>query len=338
LNINAQTKGQVRIGIVGCGHWGIKWIELFNGAGAYVKACCDIDEQRLKILAEKAPYLDLFKEYQKVLHNKDIDAVYIATPPPTHYEIAKEALLAKKHVLVEKPMTTRYKQGLELIKLAKEMNCVLMVGNTFIYNKAIQKVKDLISEIGSLRYIHIWMTDSVDMWEGKLIYNYANVLWDLGPHPISILHYLVGEEPMAVSATCFSLLPGETTHRLYDQVIVNLYFPQGVSATLYLNWLDYSRNRRIFISGEEGVLNCGDFTSRGKVGVGLEKFSLSKGWLKARQSEVYEIDVSETLEEECKHYLLCTENGWNPITDGEAGAAVVKVLEAAQRSLQRRNN
>jgi len=335
--MNKKIKSHKKIGIIGCGHWGVKWIKLFSRTGVYIKACCDIDRKRLEMLAKEVPYLNLFEDYTKILGDKDIDAVYIATPPPSHYRIARESLLAGKHVLVEKPLTTSYKEGLELVQLAKKVNRILMVGNSFIYNKAIQELKHLINsgEVGSLRYIHIWMTDSVDMWEGKLIYNYTNVLWDLGPHPVSILYYLIDKEALAVSATSSASLSDKTVNQIYDAITVNMYFPQGVAAALYLNWLDHSRNRRVLVAGKEGVLTCGDFTSRKKTEVGLKKFSLSGGWLKERESRIYQVDVSNTLEDESKHFIHCIMNGRKPITDGGAGAAVVKVLEAAQRSMDK---
>jgi len=334
LNIKGENKGRARIGIIGCGHWGIRWIRIFEDGGAKVKVCCDVDKERLRMVADKHPNVNLFEDYRDILADDDLDAVYVATPPPTHFEIAKESLLANKHVLVEKPMTTEYERGLELVKIAKEMECVLMVGDTYIYNRAINTMKHLIGigEIGSLRYIHSWMTNSIDMWPRRAIYNYTSVLWDLGPHQISILNYFVGRKPVAVSVTYPSPLQRGNVHKLYDTAIVNFRFPHEVTAMLYLNWLDYSRNRRIFVSGQEGVLDCEDISSRESTKICSRNFSL-EGRLRINDAKVYEVDVSDTLKNECKQFLSCVMNRSHPITNGEEGVAVVKVLEATQRSI-----
>jgi len=153
----------VRIGIVGCGHWGSKWIRIFSSLGAHVKALCDVDKGTLKVAASKALEATLFRSHQSMIARGGVEAVYIATPPPTHFQIAKDCLTAGKHVLLEKPMTLRSKQGLKLISLAEENGCILMVGDTFIYNRAVQELKRLVDEgeIGSLRHIRCWMTNSI---------------------------------------------------------------------------------------------------------------------------------------------------------------------------------
>lgn len=335
MNFDGETNGRVGIGIIGCGHWGFKWIKIFNETGAQVEACCDTNEEILRRVVNEAPGVNVFKEYQSMLNGDGVDAVYVATPPSTHYEIAKECLLAQKHVFVEKPITTSYEKGLELVKLAKEMDRILMVGNTYIYNKAVQELKRLISvgEIGSLRYVHSWMTNSIDMWTGKEICNYADVLWDLGPHQISITRYLVGEEPSAVSATCPRPMLNETAHRLNDAAIVNLHFKNEILATIYLNWLDYSKNRRIFVAGQEGLLNCEDISNHHNTKISINKFFHSKDHSKTNEAIVYEVNISDTLKNECQHFLSCIRSKSAPITDGEDGVSVVKILEAAQKSI-----
>jgi len=328
----------MRIGIVGCGHWGAKWIRIFSGLGARVKALCDVDERRLMVAASKAPGATLFRSHHSMIAMGEVEAIYVSTPPPTHFQIAKDCLTAGKHVLVEKPMTMSLEQGVELMSLAEENDRILMVGNTFMYNRAVRELRSLVDkgEIGLLRHIRSCMTDSVDMWARKIVSNYVDVLWDLGPHPISIALFLVNQEPSTISVTCAPPLLGKASRQPpYDVAVMNLHFPSGLSAVIYLNWFNYSKDRRITLFGDEGVLSCEDPSSRGSTRIHLERLSLESTTVKSLNTRVWKVDTSDTLERECSHFLRCVRERLTPLTGGKEGLAVVRVLEAGHRSMMK---
>jgi len=323
----------VNLAVIGCGHWGTRWIKIFSSLGASVKVCCDSDEERLKIAGEIAPYATLATDYREVIDRNDIEATYVATPPPSHYDVAKDLLLSGKHVLVEKPLSTSYEKGVELVKLAKEKNRVLMVGNTYLFNEAIWKLRELVESgtIGKLRHIHLWMTNSLDMWIGKDVYNYADVVWDLGPHPISIIAYVVKEWPCDITAFASKPLPQFNSN--LDTITVGLHFSSGVTAKLYLNWLDYRRDRRILIIGEHGMIWCDDFSNKDCINVHMQQFDFVKGHINLGGHEVFQIDVRDTLIHEARQFVNCICANSSPISDGENGAQIVAVIEAIQQSI-----
>ncbi|MCW3999789.1 MAG: Gfo/Idh/MocA family oxidoreductase [Candidatus Bathyarchaeota archaeon] len=331
---STKTNNRLGVGLIGLGHWGFKWLRIFDECGARVKACCDIDSNILKKVVDGDPSIAVFNSYQDLLKTEGIDAVYIATPPVTHYKIAKECLYSEKHVFVEKPITTSYMQGIDLVKASEETNRLIMVGDTYIYNEAIRKAKKILAdgEIGKLRYIQSWMTNSVDMWAGKQIGNYSDVLWDLGPHQISIARYLTGTEPLTVSAVCPYLLQDEITHKLNDATIINLRFPHDVLVTISLNWFDHSRNRRVFISGDEGIINIDDISSKDSTKITVSKIGYKNKEI-VFQNQGYDISTNNTLTNECAHFISCIRNNFIPITNGEKGVSTVRVLEAAQNSV-----
>lgn len=322
----------MNLAIIGCGHWGTRWIRTFESAGASVKICCDIDERALKSARDFTPDAILTTSYESILSSREVEAVYIATPPSTHYEIAKKCLLADKHVHVEKPMVTNYGNGLELMKLAEERDRILMVGNTYLYNKAIRKIKALSENglIGGLKHICLWMTNSLDMWIGKDIRDYDDVVWDLSPHPISMVNYIVGEWPSGVMVSHYDSLHGVDG---VESVSANLYFNSGVNVALNLNWLDCKRNRKIFILGEKGAVWCEEFSNRDFITVYMRRLNFSKGYIELGQTKSYRIDVRDTLLNEAKHFLQCISSNSTPITDGMNGVYVVAVIEAIHRSI-----
>jgi len=201
-----------------------------------------------------------------------------------------------------------------------------------LYNKAIQKIKTLLEDgsIGRLRYVHLWMTDSLDMWIGKDIRSYDDVVWDLSPHPISIANYIIEEWPSRVFVPDYDSLSQIGN---IDAVCANLYFSSGVNVTLYLNWLDYERNRRILLLGDKGAVQCGDFSDKDFVTVHVRRFDFSEGRVKLEETESFKIDVSDTLLNEAKHFIHCVSKSSAPISDGFNGVGIVAVIEAVHRSI-----
>jgi len=328
---------RTKMGTVGCGLWGSRWLKIFRDSGAEVVAVCDTDEKRLQEAISKAPAATPFANLQSMLGRNEIEAIYIATPLPTHFQIAKDCLMAGKHVLVEKPMTVNSEQGLELIRLATEKGLVLMVGHSYIYNRAVKESKGLIDkgEVGSLVYIHCSLTHSVETWSGKTADSYMDVLWDLGPHTISIVSYLAGQEPLTISVACAPPLLSSSYGPLYNLAVADLRFPDESLATITLNWFDYSEDRGITLLGNKGVLHCEDLSSRVNTKICLKKFSLEGGAIGNVEAKVWQLDVSNTLENECRHFLGCVREGLIPLTGGQQGLAVVKALEAGQRSMMK---
>ncbi len=323
----------MNLAVIGCGHWGMRWIDIFESIGATIKVCCDIDERALERAGKSAPHSTLTKNYKTILDREDIEAAYIATPPSTHYEIASDCLLAGKHILVEKPITADYKHAWQLTKLAERRDRTLMVGNTYLYNEAIQTIKYLANShaIGKLRYMRLCMTDSLDMWVGKNIRDYADVIWDLSPHPISIASYIIGEWPSRVIA--LSGTPSSEFGGSRDVVSTSLCFPGGATAILYLDWLDHIRDRRIVLIGAEGAMWCEDLSNKESLTLHIRRFSFSRAVIQLYPMESCEIDVRNTLVNEARHFLSCASNSRVPISDGANGAMIVAIIESIHESI-----
>jgi predicted dehydrogenase len=275
-------------------------------------------------------------DYREILTDLTTNAVAIATPAQTHYVLAKEAFLAGKHVLVEKPLAMSSAQAEELVALATQQGKVLMVGHTFEYNPAVHKIKELIAsgQIGDIYYIY---STRVNL---GLVQRDLNALWSIAPHDISILIYLLESMPLEVSARGASYL----NKNVEDVVFVNLLFPRGVVAQVHGSWLDPSKVRRMTVVGSQKMVIYDDVDDEGKIKV-YDKGVYKKGdpifgefQYKVHSGDIYipKIDMTEPLRNECAHFIECIQEGKKPLTDGENGLRVVRVLEAAQKSLENR--
>jgi len=275
-------------------------------------------------------YLDLL--------DSQIDAVAIATPPRTHHQIAKDALLHDKHALVEKPLAMSSSEAEELIDIAQQHDKVLMVGHTFEYNPAVWKIKDLIStgEIGEVYYVY---SNRVNL--GR-VQSDINALWSIAPHDISILLYLLETLPVEVSARGASYLNQDVE----DVVFVTLAFPHNIMAHIQASWLDPSKVRQMTIVGSKKMIVYDDVASEGKIRI-YDKGVYRKGediygefQYKLHSGDIHipKIDMSEPLRNECAHFIECIREGKRPRTDGKSGLRVVRVLEAADHSLRSGGN
>ncbi|MGQ9626219.1 MAG: Gfo/Idh/MocA family protein [Anaerolineae bacterium] len=325
---------KVKVAVVGCGYWGPNLARNFHQLStAELKACCDLDCEKLKQMGELYPWASLTDDYSKILASPDIEAVALATPARTHYELARQALLAGKHILVEKPLAMNAAQAEELIALAQKQSLVLMVGHTFEYNPAVLKIKELIASghIGRIYYIY-----STRVNLGR-VQSDVNALWSIAPHDISILLYILGEMPRKVSAWGANYL----SDRVEDVVFVNLDFPGGVLGHVHASWLDPSKVRCMTIVGSEKMIVYDDVASEGRVKIydkGIYRKSASsygEFQYKVHAGDIHipRIDMSEPLRNECAHFIECVREGKRPRTDGYSGLRVVRVLEAAQASL-----
>lgn len=329
---------EISVGVIGCGYWGPNLVRNFNeNRHTALAAVCDLSRDRLEQIKFKYPHAATSTDYRRIIKDPSIDAVAVATPVFTHYKIVMEALDAGKHVLVEKPLTATVKEAEKLVSRAQQKALVLLVDHTFIYTGAIRHIKKLVhaGELGSVYYF-----DSVRINLG-LFQHDVNVIWDLAPHDLSIMDYLIEERPVSVVATGASHTPGG----LADVAYVTIAFKGSLIAHFHVNWMSPVKIRKIIIGGSKKMAVFDDLDPAEKVKIYDKGISLSRPTETAiHQSLVqYRIgdmhapahDNREALSTEIEHFASCIKNGSTPITDGEAGLRVVRILEAADRSLKK---
>ncbi len=323
------------VAIVGCGYWGPNLIRNFTACPTTrVAMLCDRDLARLHKCGAACPSAQLVQDFEKVLGNSDVAAVAIATPAATHAPLAKAALQAGKHVLLEKPMTLSVREAEELVRLAESRKLTLMVDHTYIYSPAIDKIKSLIDsgELGDIYYV-----DSVRINLG-LFQNDINVLWDLAPHDLSIVDYVLGRLPKSVSAmgTC------HTGADLEDVGYLNLDYGENLLASFHLNWLSPVKIRHLIIGGSKKGLVYNDLNPWEPIkiydrGITVNEAEARRGVLISyRTGDIWspQLEAGEPLQSLVSHFAHCIRTGQKPRTDGNAGLRVVRILEAAQRSIK----
>jgi predicted dehydrogenase len=326
----------IRVGVIGYGYWGPNIVRNLQGLGsAQVVAVCDRIPEAQKRAKHAYPSVEVTSDATEILRSPGIDAVAIITPVWTHFELAKAALENGKHVFVEKPFTSNSDQAEALIELAQKRDLKIMVDYTFLFTGAVKKIRQLIDqgELGDLYYY-----DSMRVNLG-LFQHDINVIWDLAPHDLSIMDYLIQNEPEAVVAT------GETHLNAHaDVAFITVYFPHNTIAHINVNWLSPVKIRTTLIGGEKKMLVWNDLEADEKVKV------YDKGVRIGSREGVYELLVSyrsgdmwapkieqtEALKAELGYFLDCIENNETPFNDGLAGLRVVKMLEAAGESLKLR--
>jgi predicted dehydrogenase len=327
----------INIGIIGYGYWGPNLVRNFAEIpGAQVKIVSDFKPELLAKVQTRYPSIQTTTNCQDIFNDPSIDAVVIATPVFTHFDLALAALQAGKHVMVEKPMTTNSEQALRLIEEAATRKLVLMVDHTFVYTGAVRKMHDLIAsnELGEIYYF-----DSVRVNLG-LFQNDVNVIWDLAVHDLSILNYVLPSQPYAVSATGISHIPGGTENIAY----MTLFFANNLIAHVNVNWLAPVKVRRTLIGGSQRMIVYDDLEPSEKIkiydkGITLNNNSESmyKMLVGYRTGDMWspKLDMTEALHTEGLHFINCIQQGERPITDGQAGLRVVRILEAATQSMKK---
>jgi predicted dehydrogenase len=323
------------VAAVGCGYWGPNVIRNLDALPGFELCCvCDANPERLKPVAARYPLARSTTDIQDIFGDPSIEAVYLSTPVSTHYELVKRALDSGKHVLVEKPLATTVQQAEDLARLAAAYGRTLMVGHTFVFSPPVRKVKELINAglVGPIYYVE---TTRVNL---GLFQKDVSVLWDLGPHDVSILTYWLGEVPIQVSARGRSF-HGET---LEDVVFLTLEFPSGILAQVQLSWLAPYKMRRTSIVGRQRMVVYDDLEPVEKVkvydrGVDRQPASFGEFQLTYRSGDILSpsLETTEPLYTECAHFLECIQTGREPDTSPRTGVDVVRVLEAAERSLRR---
>lgn len=323
------------IGVVGCGYWGPNLVRNFNDLPqAKVSALCDMDSKRLEHMHARFPNITQFTDFGEMLAKADLQAIVVATPVHTHFKLAKAALLAGKHVLVEKPMASSTAECDELVEIAEKNGLTLMVGHTFLYSEPIHRIAEIVSsgDIGEVVYIN---SQRLNL---GLFQKDINVAWDLAPHDISIILHLLGKLPESVNCQGNAhITPG-----IEDVTNMSLNFEGKQFATIQSSWLEPRKVRQMTIVGTRRMIVYDDLEPREKLRIydvrverpphydtfGQFHYSYHYG-----DSYIPHLDQEEPLKVLCQHFIDCIEKGNRPLSCGRRGAQLVRILEAASESL-----
>ena len=320
----AQTKRHVAV--VGAGYWGVNHVRNFYELGC-LGMVCDTSRPSLQRIAEKFPDVQFEEDFKSALVNDNIRGVVIATPAETHYQMARRALEAGKDVLVEKPLTLDVAEGEQLLTLARNRGGVVMVGHLLEYHPAVLRLRELIEsgEIGDLQYIY---SNRLNL--GK-VRREENILWSFAPHDIAIILRLVGEWPDRVAAAGGSYLQPS----IADVTVTNIEFPNGVRAHIFVSWLHPYKEQRLVVVGSKRMAVFDDVRKSDKLVVYDQGVDFVNGEPIARKNEgiTEPLDAAEPLRRQCVEFLECIRTRRTPLTDGESGLRVLRVLDAAERSL-----
>jgi predicted dehydrogenase len=334
----AKPSSTVGVAVVGCGYWGPNLVRNFAEVpGARVVAVSDLSVERLADIHSRYPKVKLTTDCEDLLRDPDIDAVVVTTPVSSHFEVAMRALQAGKHVLVTKPITADPEQALQLIEAAEQRGLVLMVDHTFVYTGAVQTIKQLV-EGGNLGPLYYY--DSVRVNLG-LFQRDVSVLWDLAVHDLAIMDYVLGRQPCAVAATGAAHVPGHQVNLAY----LTCYFDGNLITHHQVNWLAPLKIRRTLIGGARQMIIYDDLEPSEKIKVYDKGITVSGDQPGAIESRIGyrtgdmwapQVSLTEGLRVEAQHFLECIVHSRQPLTDGHCGLRVIRILEAAARSLSQR--
>jgi predicted dehydrogenase len=329
----------LNVAVIGCGYWGNHIVRNFNSSANWNLVCiCDTDPKQLDKQTAFYPKVKAVTEPDEIFSDGTIDAVVIATPVSSHYELAKKSLESGKHTWVEKPLTSSSEEARELLEIAKRMGKNLHVDHTFIYTPAVRKIKQLVNdgELGDILYF-----DSMRINLG-LFQHDVNVIWDLAPHDISILEYTVGKKPVNVSATGKSFFKFNNRD-IASIAYITIEFEDGSLAHINVNWMSPVKIRQIIMGGSKKMLVFDDMETVSKIKVydsGVEiksREDIYNTLIQYRTGDMYSpaIPNFEALSMECTLFHDCIVNGIETDTNGKSGLYVVEILEAADRSLSK---
>jgi predicted dehydrogenase len=324
---------QLRIGVIGYGYWGPNIVRNLYALGTCeVAALCDKNAAQLQKARRVYPGLHVTEDVAEVITSPSIDAVAIVTPVWTHFELAKAALEHGKHVFVEKPFTSTVAQAEELVGLAAKKNLRIMVDHTFLFTGAVKKIRELIDN-GTLGPLYYFDSSRINL---GLFQHDVSVVWDLAPHDLSIMDYVIRDKAEAVVAT-----GGSHFNHLADVAFLTVYFPNNVLAHINVNWLSPVKVRMTLIGGRDKMLVWNDLEVDEKIKVYDKGVNVSSKegvydlLVSYRSGDVWapRVDQTEALKAELGYFLTCIDEGATPFNDGEAGLRVVRMLEAADKSL-----
>ncbi len=326
----------VNVAVVGCGYWGPNLIRNFRSLPeCKLKAMCDLNQQRLKHLHQLYPEVEMSSDFDSLLKDPQIDAIAIATAVRFHFTMAKASLLAGKHTFIEKPMASSVEECQELIDVAEKNGLVLMVGHTFLYSPAVRKIRDIVrsGDIGDIRYICARRLNL------GLFQKDINVAWDLAPHDISIILYIMDDSPVSVNCTGSPHVSG----KIEDVTTMYLSFKKHRSAIIHSSWVDPRKVREMTIVGSRRMIVYDDVAQLDKLKIFDARVETPPHYdtfadfhYAYHYGDVYipYIKQEEPLKVECQHFLDCINRKAQPLTSGEQGMELVRILEAASRSLK----
>ena len=323
----------LKVAVVGAGAWGRNLVRVFHQLpGVELARCCDADQGRRDTISQNYPGVAVTGDFDDIVADRSIDAVIVSSSAVTHYPMAKAALEAGKHVYVEKPLALSAAHAEEMAALADARKLKLMVGHLLLYHPAVEQLKKLVNsgELGEVFYVY---SRRVNL--GKIRQD-ENALWSFAPHDISVILHLLGEFPVSVSARGESYLQ----ENIEDVVFVNMKFPNRKMAQLQVSWLDPHKVRKITIVGSKKMVVFDDTESaeklkifdKGVTGVSYESYGDSIT-IRFGDIKIPHVTMTEPLRAECQHFIDCIEKDTQPLTDAADGVRVVRILEAAQRSM-----
>jgi predicted dehydrogenase len=328
----------INLGVIGYGYWGPNLVRNYMEApGSTVIAVCDFRKERLAQLQLRYPSIKALVDCRALFEDPAIDAIVIATPVSTHFQLAMSALKAGKHVLVEKPLAGNSDECVQLIEEAERRHKVLMVDHTFVYTSAVRKIRELITT-GTLGEIYYYDAVRVNL---GLFQHDVNVIWDLAIHDLSVMEYVLPSKANAVSATGISHIPGQPENVAY----ITLFFPNPQIAHVHVNWLTPVKVRHTLIGGSEKMILYDDLEPSEKVKIYDKGITISQSpeavyemLVSYRSGDMWapRLDATEALQTEALHFIDCVENNKRPETDGHAGLRLVRIVEAAEKSLHAR--
>ncbi len=315
-----------KIALIGLGYWGKNILRNLYELGV-LHTACDRNEETINEKKKQYPGVKFTTSFEEILKDKEINAVAIATPAATHYQLAKQALYAGKDVFVEKPLAMKVKEGQELVEIAKKESRILMVGHILQYHPGVKKLKELINSgtLGKIQYIY-----SNRLNIGKLRTE-ENILWSFAPHDISVILMLLGEEPQKVYAHGGDYL----NKGIYDTTMTILEFKNGVKAHIFVSWLHPYKEQKLVVVGSHAMAVFDD-VSKEKLFLYPHKIEWKDGKIPVAHKAEYEvipIEMQEPLKEEIKHFIDCIKERKKPFTNGEEGLRVLKILEYAEQCL-----
>lgn len=326
----------IRMAMVGVGHWGPNLLRnLHENNDSRVDWVVDSNPQRLELVKSRFPDVQVIDNLDVILH-ENVDAVVIATPATTHYGLARRALQAGKHVMVEKPITNNISEAEELCAIAESSGLILFVGHVFMYNPAVRKVKQYLDngDLGNLYYMSMVRTNL-----GPIRHD-TNASWDLAAHDISIANYWLGGDPISASATGGNWI----NEGLHDAVFASLKYPNKVLVNINVSWLNPRKSREITVVGEKRMLTLDDLNLMEPLRIYDKQVAEPIEFVDTHatfRSSICEGDITipkvtlgEPLRAECDHFVQCVVNRQTPLTDGRFGLSVVRALDAIDRSLE----
>jgi len=325
----------IEVAVVGVGGWGKNLARnYYQLPEANLRYICDLDEDKLEAMRQQYPGVAMTKSYDEVLEDPELNAVVIATTGPTHYRLAKQALVAGKDVYVEKPFVLEVDQAVELTNMAEESGRVLMVGHLLEYHPVVTRLKTMIEagELGDVYYIYSQRLNLGTVREDE------NALWNFAPHDISSILYLIDKKPIDVSARGQGYLQRDVE----DVVFLTLSFEDNTMAHIHVSWLDPHKVRKLTIVGSDKMAVFDDLEAAEKLKIYDKGAKLSQEYdtfaeyigLRFGDITIPHVKVGEPLRTECLHFVDCVANRKQPLSDGQDGLRVVRVLDAAQRSLK----